>query len=188
MCYSPIAGGNDSRKRQEKRLILKIGIIHSTINERFSFIWSIHSFCSCLACSGQKRRYLTFSLHSLFSSTSHLFAPRRPPLYLSTLKITNYLPIFTSYYVCIIMHMLLFISPDWLAYFRSHDYLSFKSTQFFIYFQFVVSDEGRTLEMLDYTIRVGSTRIFLYFNLYLLAAYAVHSTFISFGNMFLKFL
>ena len=35
---SPISGGNDSRKRQEKRLILKIGIIHSTINERFSFI------------------------------------------------------------------------------------------------------------------------------------------------------
>ena len=62
------------------------------------------------------------------------------------------------------------------------------SHNFFIYFQFVVSDEGRTLETLDYTIRIGSTLTFLYFNLYLLAAYAVHSMFISFGNMFFRFL
>ena len=36
---SPISGGNDSRKRHEKRLIFKIGIIHPHgLNERFSFI------------------------------------------------------------------------------------------------------------------------------------------------------
>ena len=36
---SPISGGNDSRKIHEKRLIFKIGTIHSHgLNERFSFI------------------------------------------------------------------------------------------------------------------------------------------------------
>ena len=36
---SPISGGNDSRKRHEKRLIFKIGTIHPHgLNERFSFI------------------------------------------------------------------------------------------------------------------------------------------------------
>ena len=36
---SPISGGNDSRKRYEKRLIFKIGTIHPHgLNQRFSFI------------------------------------------------------------------------------------------------------------------------------------------------------
>ena len=36
---SPNSGGNDSRKRHEKRLIFKIGTIHPHgLNERFSFI------------------------------------------------------------------------------------------------------------------------------------------------------
>ena len=36
---SHISGGNDSRKRHEKRLIFKIGTIHPHgLNERFSFI------------------------------------------------------------------------------------------------------------------------------------------------------
>ena len=36
---SPISGGNDSRKRHEKRLFFKIGTIHPHgLNERFSFI------------------------------------------------------------------------------------------------------------------------------------------------------
>ena len=36
---SPISGGNDSRKRHEKRLIFEIGTIHPHgLNERFSFI------------------------------------------------------------------------------------------------------------------------------------------------------
>ena len=38
----------------------------------------------------------------------------------------------------------------------------------------VLSDEGPTLEKLDYTIRIGSTPNFLYFDLYLYSAYAAH--------------
>ena len=37
-----------------------------------------------------------------------------------------------------------------------------------------LSDEVPTLETLDYTIRIGSTPTFLYFNLYLHSAYAAH--------------
>ena len=37
-----------------------------------------------------------------------------------------------------------------------------------------LSDEGPTLETLDYTIRIGSTPTFLYFDLYLYSAYAAH--------------
>ena len=75
----------------------------------------------------------------------------------STLKIANDLPIFTSYYEFVI------VSPSWLAYFLSHDYLSYNFTGFFIYFLFL-SDEGPMLETLDYTIRIGSTPTFLYFD------------------------
>ena len=47
---SPISGGSDSRKRHEKPLIFKIGTIHPHgLNERFSFLLSLHSFCFCLA-------------------------------------------------------------------------------------------------------------------------------------------
>ena len=35
-------------------------------------------------------------------------------------------------------------------------------------------NEGPTLETLDYTIRIGSTPTFLYFDLYLYSAYAAH--------------
>ena len=69
------------------------------------------------------------------------------------------LPIFASYYVSVI------VSLTWLAYFLSHDYLSYiNSLGFFIYFLFL-SDEGPMLETLDYTIRIGSTPTFLYFDL-----------------------
>ena len=37
-----------------------------------------------------------------------------------------------------------------------------------------LSDEGPMLETLDYTIHIGSTPTFLYFDLYLYSAYAVH--------------
>ena len=41
------------------------------------------------------------------------------------------------------------------------------------------NDEGPALETLDYTIRIGNTPTFLYFDLYLYSAYAAHySTFI----------
>ena len=35
-----------------------------------------------------------------------------------------------------------------------------------------LSDEGATLETLDYTVRIGSTPTFLYFDLYLYSDYA----------------
>ena len=37
-----------------------------------------------------------------------------------------------------------------------------------------LSNEGPTLETLDYIIRIGSTPTFLYFDLYLYSAYAAH--------------
>ena len=61
---SPISIGNDSRRRQVKRLIFKIGIIHPHgLNERFSFIWSIHSFCFCPACADKSGDFSPF--HSI---------------------------------------------------------------------------------------------------------------------------
>ena len=40
------------------------------------------------------------------------------------------------------------------------------------------------LEMLDYTIRIGSTPTFLYFDLYLYSAYAAHYVYVSMGADF----
>ena len=37
-----------------------------------------------------------------------------------------------------------------------------------------LSDEGLTLETLDFTVRIDSTPTFLYFDLYLNTAYAAH--------------
>ena len=65
------------------------------------------------------------------------------------------------------------VSLTWLAYFLSHDYFSYKFTRFFIYF-LLRSDEGPMLETLDFTIRIGSTPTFSYFDLYLNTAYAAH--------------
>ena len=56
------------------------------------------------------------------------------------------------------------VSLTWLS-------LLYKFTRFFIYFLFL-SDEGPMLETLDYTIRIGNTPTFLYFDLYLYSAYA----------------
>ena len=75
------------------------------------------------------------------------------------------------------MHLLLSLSPvglfsvTWLS-------LLYKLTRFFIYFLFL-SDKELTLEMLDYTIRIGSTPTFLYFDLYLYSAYAAHYVYIG---------
>ena len=41
------------------------------------------------------------------------------------------------------------------------------------------SDEGPMLETLDYTIRIGSTPTFLYFDLYLYSAYAAHYVYLT---------
>ena len=90
-------------------------------------------------------------------------------VYRSTLKIC-FLHICASYNVllCICYCFSHLFGP----YFLSHDYLGF-FTRFFIYFLFL-SDEGPTLETLDYTIRIGSTPTFLYFDSYLYSAYAAH--------------
>ena len=150
-----ISGGNDSRKRHEKRLIFKIGTIHPHgLNEQFSFIWTLHSFCFC----GQKRWLLTFSLYCLCSSTSPLFTSHLRLAYWSTLKIANDLPCCS--------HLIGLFSVTRLS-------LLYKFTRFLIYF-LILTDEGPMLETLDYTIHIGSTPTFLYFDLYLYSAYAAH--------------
>ena len=78
------------------------------------------------------------------------------------------------------MHYYAFVivSLTWLAYFLSHDYLSYiNSLGFLIYFLFF-SDEWPTVETLDFTIRIGSTQTFSYFDLYLYSAYAAHYVYI----------
>ena len=55
-----------------------------------------------------------------------------------------------------IMHLLLFLSPDWLTF--CHMTISL------IYIHSFLSDEGPMLETLDYTFRIGSTPTFLYFD------------------------
>ena len=42
-----------------------------------------------------------------------------------------------------------------------------------------LSDEGLMLETLDYTIRIGSTPVILYFDLYLYSIYAAHYVYIN---------
>ena len=74
------------------------------------------------------------------------------------------------------MHLLLFLSPDWLAF--CHVIISHKFTRFFIYFLFL-SDEGPMLETLDHTMRIGSTPTFLNFDLYLHSAYAAHYVYLN---------
>ena len=61
---SLISCGNDSRKKQEKRVIFKIWTIHPHgLNERFFFIWSSYSFCFCPACTDKSGDFSSF--HSL---------------------------------------------------------------------------------------------------------------------------
>ena len=84
--------------------------------------------------------------------SSHLFTSRLRLVYSSTLKIENDLPIYASYYALLYVHLLLFLSPDWLIF--CHMIISYKFTRFFIYFLFL-SDEGPMLETLDFTIRIA---------------------------------
>ena len=44
-----------------------------------------------------------------------------------------------------------------------------------------LSDEGPMLETLDFTLRIGSTPTFSYFDLYLYSAYAVHYVYFTIG-------
>ena len=159
---SPISGGNNSRKRHEKCLIFKIWTIHPHgLNERFSFIWSLHSFCFCLARADKSGDF------SPFHSIVYVHPPPTYSLrayayvYWSTLKIANDLPIFASYaLLCIcycFSHPIGLLSVTWLS-------LFYKFTRFFIYSLFL-SDERPMLETLNYTIRIGRTPTFLYFDL-----------------------
>ena len=65
------------------------------------------------------------------------------------------------------------VSLTWLAYFLSNDYLSYINSLGFFLLLFL-SDEEPMLETLDYTICIGNTPTFLYFDLYLYSAYAGH--------------
>ena len=60
------------------------------------------------------------------------------------------------------MHLLLFLSPDWLTF--CHMIISHINSLGSL-FIFCFSHEGPMLETLDYTIRIGSTPTFLYFDL-----------------------
>ena len=113
--------------------------------------------------------------------TSHLFTPlfmfihlpaliyfAPPPRLLIDFKNSKWLTYFCIL-LCIsycISHLIDLLSVTWLS-------LLYKFTRFSIYFLFL-SDEGPMLETLDYIIRIGSTPTFLYFDLYLYSAYAVH--------------
>ena len=172
---SPISGGNDSRKRHEKRLIFKIGTIHPHgLNERFSFIWS-HLFIVSVFVQQAWTKALKSHLFTPLFMFIHLpliyFAP--PPRLLIDFKNSKWLT-----YFCILLcicycfsHLIGLRSVTWL-------FLLYKFTRFFIYFLFL-SDEGPMLETLDYTIRIGSIPTFLYFDLYLYSAYAAHFVYYS---------
>ena len=116
-----ITGGNDSRKRHEKRLIFKIGTIHiHRLNKRFSLIWFLHSFCFCPAQADKSGDFSPFhSIIYVHPPPTLCFTLCFCLVYWSTLKIANDLPIFASYYAFVI------VSLTWLSYFLSHDYLSY---------------------------------------------------------------
>ena len=81
--------------------------------QRTSFFYFIPThFLFLSSMCGQKRWLLTFSFHCLCSSTSHLFTSRLRLVYWSTFKIANDLNIIMH----LIMHLLLFLSPDWLIF------------------------------------------------------------------------
>ena len=90
---------------------------------------SLINLCRPNRMGGQKWWLLTFSLHCLCSSTSHLFTSCLRLVYWSTLKIANDLPIFAFYYalVCIcycFSHPIGLPSVTWLS-------LLYKFTRFF---------------------------------------------------------
>ena len=85
----------------------------------------------------------------------------------------------TYLFLHLIMHLLLFLSPDWLTF--CHVIISYKFTRFFIYFLFL-SDEVPMVETLGYTIRIGSTPTFLYFDLYIYMRHSYNTAHIFLMN------
>ena len=142
-----ISGGNDSRKWQEKCLILKIGTIYShELNKQFSFIWSLHSFCP--ACADKSGDF------SPFHSIVYVHPPPTYSLRTSASLADSKLFLHLIMHFYCFSHLIGLFYVTWLS-------LLYKFTQFFIYFLFLC-DEGPTL---DYTIRIGSTPTFLYFKI-----------------------
>ena len=82
----------------------------------------------------------------------------------------------TYLFLHLIVHYYAFVivSPIWLAYFLSHDYLSYINSFGFLFTFCFSLTKGPMLEMLDFTIRISSTPTFSYFDLYLYSAYAAH--------------
>ena len=74
--------------------------------------------------------------------------------------------------ICDFLYML----KNMMDYYRVS--LSYKFTCFFIYFLFL-SEEEPMLEMLDFTVHIGSTPTFLYFDSYLNTAYVYFSLHVS---------
>ena len=70
------------------------------------------------------------------------------------------------------MHLLLFLSPDWLT--LCHMVIFLINSLFFLIYFLFLSDEGPMLETLDYTIHIGSTPTVLYLELYLYSAYVLY--------------
>ena len=141
-----------------------------SLDERFSFIWSPF-IVSVFVQQGRTK-----------AVTSHLFTPlfmfiHLPRLYsASHLRIVYWSQMTYLFLHLIIVHHYAFVivSLIWLAYFLSHDYFSYiNSLGFLFIFGFSLHDEGPTLETLDFTIRIGSTPTFLYFDLYPNTAYAI---------------
>ena len=85
----------------------------------------------------------------------------------------------TCLFLHIIMHLLLFLSPDWLTFCHMIIYLSYINSLSFLFIFCFSLTKWAMLETLDYTIRIGSTPTFLYFDLYLYSAYAAHKMFIK---------
>ena len=144
----------------------------------YTCIYNLKKFCHSLLTSISKLANRLFDL--IFSKTrfSIFIHPSlihfAPPLRLlidfkNSKRLTCILHLIMYYHY----YAFVTVSLTWLAYFLSHDYLSYKFTRFFIYFVFL-SDEEPSLETLDYTIRIGSTPTISYFNLYLYFAYAAH--------------
>ena len=128
------------------------------------------------------------------AATSHLFTPlfmfiHLPLIHFAPLprllidfKNSKRLTYF-SILLCIIMHLLLFLSPAWLAYFLSQDYFSYINSLsvFFsvsVFCFLFLSDEGPTLETLDLRLSAVSavkpTVLYFYLYLYISAAYEAH--------------
>ena len=127
---------------------IKVCVISSPRGQwTISFIWSIHSFYFCPAWADKS------DVHPPPTRTKAMFTTlhsARPPRLLIDLQMTYLFCIFYAL-LCIVI-----VSLTWLAYFLSHDYLSYINSLGFFNFLFL-SEEGSTVETLEFTIRIGST-------------------------------